>query len=83
MARQERSRDLEIAAAFGRRVRQARVDQDMTQEALAEAADLHATFISNVERGYRVPTLPTIIRLAAGLGLAPGQLVDDLDQSPE
>jgi transcriptional regulator with XRE-family HTH domain len=50
----------------------------MTQEELAEAADLHSTFVSNVERGYRVPTVPTLIKLAAGLGVKPGTLVDGL-----
>ena len=41
----------------------------MTQEGLAEAAELHATFVSNLERGYRVPSLPTVLRVAAGLGV--------------
>lgn len=50
----------------------------MTQEALAEAAGLHPTFISNVERGYRVPSVPTMLRLATGLGVEPGRLVDGL-----
>jgi transcriptional regulator with XRE-family HTH domain len=50
----------------------------MTQEALAEAAGLHPTFISNVERGYRVPSVPTMLRLAKGLGVEPSKLVDGL-----
>jgi DNA-binding XRE family transcriptional regulator len=41
-----------IAAALGRRVREVRLEQGLTQEALAGLAGLHATFISNVERGY-------------------------------
>lgn len=51
----------------------------MTQEHLAEAAGLHPTFISNVERGYRVPTVPTMLRLARGLDVEPGRLVDGID----
>ncbi len=51
----------------------------MTQEALAESAGLHPTFVSNIERGYRVPTVPTLLRLASGLGVPPGELVDGLD----
>ena len=74
----QRSRDLEIAQAFGRRVREIRVEQGLTQEALAEAAGLHATFISNVERGYRVPSVPTLLRLAGGLDVDPSRLVDGL-----
>ena len=50
----------------------------MSQEALDEAAGLHPTFISNVERGYRLPTVATLLRLAKGLGVPPGDLVDRL-----
>jgi N-acyl-D-aspartate/D-glutamate deacylase len=49
---------------------------------LMEAADLHPTFISNIERGYRVPTLPTLLHLAAGLGVTPSMLVDELELAP-
>ena len=78
MAR-DRARDRAIAAAFGERVREVRAEAGLTQEGLAEAADLHPTFISNVERGYRVPSLPSLIKLANGLGVPASRLVDDLD----
>ena len=78
MSPRERSRDQAIAVALGRRVRDARNQAKMTQEELAEATDLHATFISNVERGYRVPTVPTLLKLAAGLGVKPSKLIDGI-----
>lgn len=81
MTTNQRSRDLEIAAAFGRRVREVRHGAGMTQEDLAERAGLHPTFISNVERGYRVPSVPTLLRIAKGLGCSPGALVDKLPKS--
>jgi len=65
--------------AFGERVRKARLAANLTQEALAEATGLHSTFISNVERGYRVPSVPTLLRLARGLKIAPSKLIDGLD----
>lgn len=64
--------------AFGRRVQAVRKEVGMSQEALAEAAGLHPTFISNVERGYRVPSVPTLLRLAAGLGVPPSALIDGI-----
>lgn len=75
----ERSRDLGVAIAFGERLKEVSTGAGMSQEKLAEAAGLHPTFISNVERGYRVPTLPTVLRLAKGLGVPPGELLDGLD----
>lgn len=83
VAPRQRSRDQAIAAAFGERVREVRLEKDITQEQLAEAAELHPTFISNVERGYRVPTVPTMLRLAKGLGVAAAQLVDGLEDLAE
>lgn len=79
MPARERTRDQAIAVAFGARLRQVRTELGLTQEALAEAAGLHPTFISNVERGYRVPSVPTLLKLAHGLDVQPSRLVDDLD----
>jgi len=78
VAQRERSRDQEIAKAFGLKVKEVRLAQGMTQEQLAEATGLHSTFISNVERGYRVPTIVTLLRLAEGLGVEASALVDAL-----
>jgi transcriptional regulator with XRE-family HTH domain len=79
VAPRERSRDQAMAVAFGQRVREVRLAADLSQEALAEAAGLHPTFISNVERGYRVPSVPTLLKLAAALSIKPSELVDGLD----
>jgi transcriptional regulator with XRE-family HTH domain len=70
--------DPELAAAFGRRVLEIRLRRGLTQEALAELADVHPTFVSNIERGYRGPTLRTIVRLARALEVTEGELVDGL-----
>ena len=75
---EERARNLEIARAFGARVREVRHAKEMTQEAVAEAADLHPTFISNVERGHRVPTIVTLLKLAQALDVDAGELLRDV-----
>ena len=78
MSPKERSSDKTIAALFGRNVRAARTRAGMTQEALAEASGYHPTFVGNVERGYRVPSLPTLIRIAAALGVPASELIDGI-----
>lgn len=70
--------DEALAREFGQRLRRARLDADMTQEALAEGADVHPTYISNMERGYSAPTLGTLVRLALALNLDPSELVAGL-----
>ena len=53
--------------AFGRRIRELRHERGLTQEALAERAGMHWTYISAVERGLRNVSLDSIARLAQGL----------------
>lgn len=67
--------DHAIAAAFGETLRHQRELAGLTQEQLAEKADLDRTFISLLERGKRQPSLGTVLRLAAALGLTAAELV--------
>jgi transcriptional regulator with XRE-family HTH domain len=47
----------------------------VSQEELADRADIDRTYVSLLERGLRQPTLDTLFRLAAGLNVAPATLV--------
>ncbi len=47
----------------------------MTQEQLAEKSDLSLNFIGNLERGEKMASLETILRLADALGLKGGELL--------
>lgn len=80
MPKRDREEELVIARAFGEHVREVRLERGMNQDQLAEAAELHAPFISNLERGYRVPSLPTVLRVARGLAIAPCKLVNELQR---
>lgn len=48
----------------------------MSKLALAQSAQLDWKAVHQIERGERVPTLPTIRRLAAALGVEVSDLVD-------
>lgn len=63
--------------AFGRRLRVLRQAQGLSQEALADAAGIHRTYVGSVERGERNIALDNINALADALGVSPAQLVDD------
>lgn len=60
---------------FADRVRRLRESRGWSQEELAERADRHFTFVSQLERGERAPGLLTILRVADALGVDPGDLV--------
>lgn len=60
---------------LGARVRALRTAAGLTQEQLAERADMHWTFISGVERGLKDPRLNTIGRIADALGVTADALL--------
>ena len=47
----------------------------MTQEQLAEAAGLSASFLGHIERGTRVASVDTLEKLAAALEVTPNDLL--------
>jgi transcriptional regulator with XRE-family HTH domain len=64
--------------AFGQRVRELRLERDLSQERLAEHAGLHRTYVGDIERGERNVALDNICRLADALGVHPGDLFQGL-----
>jgi transcriptional regulator with XRE-family HTH domain len=71
-----RSRTLE--QAFGRRLQDRRVKRGLSQEELAHQSGLHRTYISQIERGRKSPTLATIYALASALEDEAGALISAL-----
>lgn len=69
----------DVRERFGDAIRQKREDLGMTQEDLAEAAKLHRTYVSDVERGARNVSLIAIEQLASGLNTRLGELFDVVD----
>lgn len=66
-------------APFGRAVRRVRRAKGMTQEALGDAAGLGMKHVSGIERTAWNPRLETVLKLARGLGIPAGQLLDLAD----
>jgi transcriptional regulator with XRE-family HTH domain len=64
---------------FGETVRRLRKQAGLSQEALAERANLSADFVGFIERGENVPTLTTILQLARALGVQPSKIIKDFD----
>jgi transcriptional regulator with XRE-family HTH domain len=61
--------------AFGHILRDLRGKRGLTQEKLALDANLDRTFISQLERGLKQPSLTTIINIASILKIEPSRLV--------
>jgi transcriptional regulator with XRE-family HTH domain len=66
---------------FGRRLREVRQKRGLTQQAVADLAGMSLTYVSNMENGFKVPSLTTIIRLAVALDCKVMDLVGAFDKT--
>lgn len=62
--------------AFGVILRKYRHEKGLTQEQLSERVDVVRSYICTLEKGDRQPSFDMVLRLAAALGVRPGELVD-------
>jgi transcriptional regulator with XRE-family HTH domain len=68
-----------VRKQFAANLRQQRERAGLSQEALADACNLHRTEISLLERCKRSPRLETIVILSRGLGLSSaGELLNGI-----
>jgi transcriptional regulator with XRE-family HTH domain len=68
-----------VLKKFGGNVRGKREARNLSQEALAELADLDRTYIGGIERGERNPTLLSILRIAKALKTSIAELCKGID----
>jgi transcriptional regulator with XRE-family HTH domain len=57
----------DVQKRVGGNVARLRKQRGLTQEALAQAADVKQTYLSEIENGKRNPTLGMLVRLATAL----------------
>lgn len=64
---------------FGTRVRVLRREKGLSQEELADRANVHRTFIGMIERGEKNATLVTIVKISGGLEIPAAELLIGLE----
>ena len=69
--------------ALGRKIKEVRRKQNMTQEYLAEKVDLSVSHISNNETAKTKVSLPTLVEISNALGVSVDYLLMDSYHSPE
>lgn len=69
-----------LPMSFGLAVRRARNELGLTQQQLAERAELDRSYLSEVERGTRNPTLTVQVRLAGALGIRLSDLIRQAEE---
>lgn len=76
-----RSFDQTVAKLLGASARARRLDNEMSQEQLADASGLERSYVGRIERGGSQPTLLALLKLAKGLGCDVSELVAPVEKA--
>jgi DNA-binding XRE family transcriptional regulator len=63
---------------LGEGIRKQRKLAGLTQEKLAEKVDINPVYFGQIERGYKVPTVDVLLRIAKALKIRVRDLVNEL-----
>lgn len=63
---------------LGRRIRELRKEQGLSQEELAFKSQVHVTYLSGLERGARNPTITVIAAISRGLQVSIAKLMEGM-----
>jgi transcriptional regulator with XRE-family HTH domain len=69
-------RQASYEAAFGKVLKRLREERGLSQEAVELEGGSHRTFVSDLERGIKTPSLTTIVKLAEVLKISPADLMN-------
>ncbi len=75
------TKKIDVRVAFGRAVRKLRLEKGLSQERLAELAEIHRTYIGDVERGTRNIALVNMTRIADALGVPLNKLIHEMERT--
>ena len=65
--------------ALGLSIKRARLQKELSQEKLAEKADIHTSYIGQIERGLRYPSLKVLFKIADALSIKISELFSDIN----
>ena len=74
---------MDITTIIGNRIRTQRQRKHLSQEKLAELSNLHHTYIGQLERGEKTPSIDTLYKIAQGLEIPLYTLLQDIETMSE
>ena len=74
---------MDVRRRLGLNLKKLREEQGFSQESFADHCGLHRTYISGIERGVRNPTVVILDKIAKGLKVPAGQLLDETKLTPK
>jgi transcriptional regulator with XRE-family HTH domain len=70
-----------IEKFFGQVLKKLRIEKELSQEEFALAIGLHRTYVSQLERGLKSPSLRTIVKICNELDVTLVQFMEQLEQN--
>ena len=62
---------------LGKRIRESRIQRGYTQKELADRADIGTVYLSEIERGVKMPSLDTFIKIVEALEISADYVLRD------
>lgn len=69
----------EVLKSLSRQLLKYRKKSGYSQEKLAELSNIHRTYISQIERGLKTPTIETIFSICIALKIKPSQFIENIE----
>ncbi|MBE5845014.1 MAG: helix-turn-helix transcriptional regulator [Butyrivibrio sp.] len=70
---------MDITAEVGSRIRYHRKERKLSQEELAERSGLHPSYIGQLERGIKKPTIDSLYKITKGMDMSISDFLKDLE----
>ncbi len=68
----------DVLVQLGKRIRALREERKISQEELADRADIHRNYISQIEGGKRNVSFYNVVKIARALQVSPSKLIDTI-----
>lgn len=72
--------EIVFSIAVGKTIKRLRKEKKISQEKLAEAINSHQVYISEIERGLKIPSLPVLHEMAIAFGMSLTELVSYIEK---
>ena len=69
-----------FSVVVGKTIKNLRIEKNLSQEKLAEKIDSHQVYISEIERGLKIPSLPVLFEMSKAFGITLTELVSIIEK---
>lgn len=63
---------------LGKRIREARIEKGLTQQALAEKANISMMYLGEIERGIKMPSINSFVKILEALNVSADYVLRDV-----